>query len=80
MFADWRASLAAAGADPTLPILFVQLAAWPVADQPFLPIFRVAVESTLSALPRVGMAVAADISDPAGAIHPVRRTQFTAIT
>ena len=40
-------------------------------SSPIVPIFREAVKSTLTALPRVGMIVAADESDPAGALHPV---------
>jgi hypothetical protein len=70
MITDWRDKWAAVGSSPTLPFFFVQLSAWPTQDSPTIPIFRVAVESTLS-LPRTGMVVSADISDPAGALHPI---------
>ena len=76
MIADWRERWVAAGSSPTVPFLFVQLSAWPIHSemygQPFLlPIFRVAVEKTLTDLPNVGMVVAADIADPSGAYHPI---------
>ena len=70
MIADWRRSWAAVGSDPALPFLFIQLSAWPTQDSPTIPIFRVAVENAL-AMPKVGMVVSCDISDPAGALHPI---------
>lgn len=70
MITDWRASWATVGSDPQAPFLFVQLAPWPDGDTGVLPIMRVAMEAAL-ALPKVGMAVAADMGDPAGAMHPI---------
>lgn len=70
MIEDWRQQWAAVGSSPTLPFFFVQLSAWPTQDSPTIPIFRVAVENSL-ALPNVGMVVSADLSDPAGALHPI---------
>ena len=69
MIVDWRTSWAAVGSDVAVPFAFVQLAAWPTMDAPTIPIFRVAVENTSLALPRVGMIVAADESDPAGYVN-----------
>lgn len=68
MIVDWRSSWAAVGSDPVVPFAFVQLAAWPMMDAPTLPVFRVAIENTSLSLPRVGMIVAADESDPAGCV------------
>lgn len=55
MISDWRKSWAAVGSSPTLPFLFAQVSGWPTADSGMIPVFRVAVEKTLSDLPRVGM-------------------------
>ena len=72
MISDWRTHWAAAGSAADTPFLFVQLSAWPTGSTTHvLPIMRVAVEQTLRDLPRVGMVVAADIADPAGAYHPI---------
>jgi hypothetical protein len=70
MIEDWRQSWASVGSSPTLPFFFVQLSAWPSQDAQTIPVFRVAVENAL-ALPNVGMVVSADLSDPAGAMHPI---------
>ena len=70
MIRDWREKWAAVGSSPSTPFFFVQLSAWPTQDSPYIPIFRVAVENAL-ALPNVGMVVSADLSDPAGALHPI---------
>ena len=75
MIQDWRQSWAKVGASPTLPFLFAQISAWPTGATghtgEMIPIFRVAVEKTLTDLPRVGMVVSADIADPAGSYHPI---------
>lgn len=73
MVRDWRASFASmGGANVLAPFLFVQLSAWPTGSTGYvLPIFRVAAEQTLRDLPNIGMAVSADIADPAGAYHPI---------
>ncbi len=73
MIADWRASWAKVGASPTLPFIFAQISAWPTGGHggDMIPTFRVAVEKTLTDLPRVGMVVSADIADPAGSYHPI---------
>ena len=70
MVNDLRASWAAAGAAPVLPFLFVQLACWPDGDDGVLASFRY-VQAQLAREPRTGMAVAADLCDPAGAFHPI---------
>ena len=70
MIEDWRQSWASVGSSPTLPFFFVQLSAWPTQDSPLIPVMRVAVENAL-AMPNVGMVVSADLSDPAGAMHPI---------
>jgi hypothetical protein len=70
MIKDWREQWAAVGSSPTLPFFFVQISAWPTQDSPLIPTFRVAVENAL-ALPNVGMVVSCDVSDPAGALHPI---------
>jgi hypothetical protein len=75
MVQDWRQSWAKVGAAPNLPFLFAQISAWPTGATghtgQMIPIFRVAVEKTLTDLPRVGMVVSADIADPAGSYHPI---------
>jgi len=71
MVSDWRASWAKAGASPTLPFVYVGLSAWPMDDAGIIPVFRHAAEQTTRDLARVGMVVAADIADPAGAYHPI---------
>ena len=70
MINDWRLKWSQVGSSPTLPFFFIQLSAWPTQDTPSIPIFRVAVENAL-ALPNTGMVVSADLSDPAGALHPI---------
>lgn len=56
--------------DPNLPFVFVQLAPWPFGDTGEIAVMRYAQQAAL-ALPKVGMAVAADIGDPSGALHPI---------
>lgn len=70
MILDWRASWAKVGSDADLPFVFIQLAAWPTGDSGMIPVMRVAVEDSLR-LPKVGMVVAMDVSDPSGAYHPI---------
>lgn len=70
LISDWRKSWAAVGSNPTAPFAFVQIAAWPAGDTGLLATMRVAMEAAL-ALENVGMIVAADMSDPAGAMHPI---------
>jgi len=72
---DWAGS-SAPGAAPTAaapaatPFLFVQLAPWPDHDVEVIAGLRYAQLAALE-LPAVGMAVAADIGDPAGSYHPI---------
>lgn len=70
MVNDFRSSWAAVGAAPVLPFLFVQLACWPDGNGAVIANFRYA-QSQLSREPRTGMAVSADLCDPAGAFHPI---------
>ena len=71
MVNDFRASWAAAGAASILPFAFVQLACWPTgAPDNLISHFRYA-QAVLAREPRTGMAVSADLCDPAGAFHPI---------
>jgi hypothetical protein len=73
MITQWRGSWALATSNATaadLPFLFAQLSSWPNNDNGQIPTQRIAQTAAL-ALPRVGMAVAADIGDPSGAFHPI---------
>ena len=73
LIAQWRADWAAGSeyAEPTVrPFLFVQLAPWPDGDVGSIAGTRYAQLAAL-ALPSVGMVVAADLGDAAGANHPI---------
>ena len=72
MVNDLRAAWARAGAAAVLPFAFVQLACWPTgpASPAMLAEFRY-TQAQLALEPRTGMAVAADLCDPAGAFHPI---------
>jgi hypothetical protein len=71
MVNDVRSSWEAAGSVPVLPFAFVQLACWPTnAPDNLIANFRYA-QSVLAREPRTGMAIAADLCDPAGAFHPI---------
>lgn len=71
MISDWRAKFDL----PDLPFVFVELAGFD--DQTLWPVFRAGQEAAL-ALPKVGMATAIDLRDPAspnGGIHPRRKQE-----
>lgn len=70
MVDDWRASWALAGSVAVLPFAFVQLSCWPTGGS-FLPTFRYTQSSIAASQPNTGMAVTADMCDPAGAFHPI---------
>eukprot|EP01052_Picozoa_sp_SAG31_P052594 SAG31_NODE_13054_length_896_cov_0.943538_1_plen_189_part_01 len=61
---------------PPTPFVFVQLAPWPEQQSGLLSKMRYAQQTSL-ALPATGMAVAADLGDPAGVFHPIH-TPFKA--
>lgn len=67
----------ASGEPGPVPFLFVQLAPWPEQDSGLLPAMRYGQEAGATALPNVGMAVAADLGDSAGIFHPIH-TPFKA--
>jgi sialate O-acetylesterase len=52
------------------PFIFAQIAPWPAHDYGLITGIRYAQLAALE-LPAVGMAVTADIGDPAGAFHPI---------
>jgi len=56
--------------DPELPFVFVQLSSWPAGDNGMIAVQRFAQLSALN-LQKVGMAVAADLGDPASPFHPI---------
>lgn len=73
MISQWRGDWAAATHNATAldaPFIFAQLSSWPAGDNGLIAVQRYAQQAAL-ALPRVGMAVAADIGDPSGALHPI---------
>eukprot|EP00050_Salpingoeca_kvevrii_P011898 m.18772 g.18772 ORF g.18772 m.18772 type:complete len:521 (-) comp3696_c0_seq2:70-1632(-) len=65
---DWTNSTS--GATTNAYFLFVQLSSWPDGDAGHITDTRFAQESALK-LENVGMAVAADIGDPSGCLHPI---------
>ena len=65
---QWRSNWPGAGA--STPYIFVQIAPWPAHDVGLIAGIRYAQLKALE-LPSVGMVVAADIGDPAGAYHPI---------
>ena len=66
--AQWRSSWP--GANASTPYIFVQIAPWPDHDVGMIAGIRHAQLAALE-LAGVGMVVAADIGDPAGAFHPI---------
>eukprot|EP00048_Salpingoeca_helianthica_P014337 m.221182 g.221182 ORF g.221182 m.221182 type:complete len:553 (-) comp15737_c0_seq1:659-2317(-) len=56
--------------DPDLPFVFVQISSWPSLDNGMIATQRWAQMAALS-LPKVGMAVSADLGDPASPFHPI---------
>jgi hypothetical protein len=73
MIEQWRTDFRAGSnnaTNATAPFIFVQLSSWPAGDNGVIAVQRYAQQAALS-LPNVGMVVAADIGDPAGAEHPI---------
>ena len=66
MISQWRQYWKAA----ELPFMFVQISAWPNHNVGIISGIRFAQLNALN-LNAVGMAVAADIADPAGSFHPI---------
>lgn len=67
MITSWRAHFNA----PSAPFIFFQLGPWPLLDSGALPAQRQAQARYSLSLPNVGMIVAADRGDAAGAFHPI---------
>ena len=65
---QWRSSWP--GATASTPYIFVQIAPYPAYDIGLTTGIRYAQRAALQ-LAGVGMVVAADIGDPAGAFHPI---------
>merc|ERR1712023_20930 len=70
MVHQWRSAFPTQG-DEDVPFVFVQVAPWPANDVGYISGIRYAQDVSRSGLSNVGMAVAADIGDPAGAYHPI---------
>lgn len=71
MIKQWRSDFDQTSGTPAVaPFLFVQISSWPAGDGGTIAVQRFAQQAAL-ALPKVGMAVAADIGDPASPIHPI---------
>lgn len=68
MISSWRQHWSVAGTSPKAPFEFVQLSSWPTSIS--VPTQRYAQMAALN-LPAVGMAVSADIGDPASCMHPI---------
>eukprot|EP00052_Salpingoeca_macrocollata_P027021 m.254483 g.254483 ORF g.254483 m.254483 type:complete len:522 (-) comp22681_c2_seq13:26-1591(-) len=71
MITQWRGDWAARAATPAnTPFIFVQISSWPAGNTGAVSVQRYAQMAALK-LDNVGMIVAADIGDPASALHPV---------
>jgi sialate O-acetylesterase len=72
MIQQWRQSFRATPQQQQpLPFVFVQVSAWPTNDFGVVTGMRHSQDISGHTVPAVGMAVAADIGDPAGAYHPI---------
>jgi sialate O-acetylesterase len=71
MIKQWRSAWdTLSGVSSVAPFFFVQISSWAAGDGGVIATQRIAQEAAL-AVPRVGMAVAADIGDPASPVHPI---------
>jgi len=71
MIQQWRAAWdSVTGLPRVAPFFFVQISSWAAGDGGVIAVQRIAQQAALS-LPNVGMAVAADIGDPASPVHPI---------